>query len=684
MDDNGDRDMDFVIKNIRRGQQVTVGYYNSSSDQVVFTDGVTIVWPGGDTKVPAGLPECGWKDEKCQANNTISIAIGVTFAAIFVAIFISASIAYLIKSRRQQQQMQSMTWRISSEELKMGARKPINFGSRISKSTIDSTGKSMVSMGTEGSDISFQNQLFTSVSMFRGSMVAIKPIHKLYVAVTDALIQEINAIRSLRHFNVNQLVGACIEPQKIVIVSHYCGRGSLSDVLENERIKLDWIFKIAFAADIAHGMAFIHDSPVECHGRLKSSNVFIDSHWTCKIGDFAMPNFREGEKPPNNGKHAEFYQLLWTAPELLRDRAICDKGTKKGDVYSFSIIMQEIVMRTGPYANSSADPQEIIERVKKAEHPWFRPTVPSTAAEESVLDLMRICWEEIPAFRPNFVTIRDTLKKLNNGHKINLVDQMVHMMEKYADHLEELVEERTTQLAEEQKKTEELLCRMLPKKITADLKLGKHVPPETFECVTIFFSDIVGFTALAHDSTPLEVVDFLNDLYTCFDTVIDTYDVYKVETIGDAYMVVSGLPVRNGIRHAGEIATMALDLLSSVVNFRIRHRPEKQLQLRIGVHSGPAVAGVVGLKMPRYCLFGDTVNYASRMESSGLALRIHVSPECQELLVQLGSFHLTARGDIAMKGKGVIQTYFLHGKEGFHKPLPDLAKAASLEEHHFK
>ncbi|GFQ73082.1 receptor-type guanylate cyclase Gyc76C [Trichonephila clavata] len=241
------------------------------------------------------------------------------------------------------------------------------------------------------------------------------------------------------------------------------------------------------------------------------------------------------------------------------------------------------------------------------------------------------------------------------------MDNMMDMMERYANNLEDLVDERTAQLAEEQNKTEALLHRMLPKSVAEQLMRGEAVIPESFDAVTIYFSDIVGFTEMSATSTPMEVVTFLNDLYTVFDSIIGNYDVYKVETIGDAYMVVSGLPIRNGNQHAAEISSMALDLLEAVKTFKIRHKPAQSLLLRIGIHSGPVVAGVVGLTMPRYCLFGDTVNTASRMESNGLPLKIHISDQCKKILESLGGYEIQPRGLVQMKGKGEMETYWLMG-----------------------
>ncbi|KAK3589922.1 hypothetical protein CHS0354_034938 [Potamilus streckersoni] len=284
---------------------------------------------------------------------------------------------------------------------------------------------------------------------------------------------------------------------------------------------------------------------------------------------------------------------------------------------------------------------------------------------------MKVCWSENPDIRPFIEEIYHQFKTITGGKKLNIVDTMFRMLEKYSTDLEDIVRERTLELEEEKKKTDTLLFRMLPTTVAENLKAGLPIAAESFSEVTIYFSDIVGFTTISAMSNPMQVVDLLNDLYTMFDATINNYDVYKVETIGDAYMVVSGLPIRNGNRHAGEIGTMALDLLSQCGTFTIRHMPEVPLRVRIGLHSGSCVAGVVGLTMPRYCLFGDTVNTASRMESSGTAFRIHLSQETKNCLDLLGGYHTSYRGEVELKGKGLFKTYWLTGKDGFNKKLPE-------------
>lgn len=217
----------------------------------------------------------------------------------------------------------------------------------------------------------------------------------------------------------------------------------------------------------------------------------------------------------------------------------------------------------------------------------------------------------------------------------------------------------TLELQEEKRRADTLLYQMFPHSVAEMLKKKQQVPAEHFRSVTIFFSDIVNFTEMCSVMTPLQVTAMLDAVYGEFDERINRYDVYKVETIGDAYMVASGLPVRNGIRHADQIARMALDLLTAVDGMKLPQFHTGRLSVRIGINTGPCVAGVVGNKMPRYCLFGDTVNTASRMQTSGEPQKIHISGDTKVVLDEIGRYETEFRGYVEVKGKGKMSTYWL-------------------------
>ncbi|XP_014672886.1 PREDICTED: retinal guanylyl cyclase 2-like, partial [Priapulus caudatus] len=497
----------------------------------------------------------------------------------------------------------------------------------------------------------------------QGDLVFVKYLPIKSFETTNKFLKMVKMLHDLRHENVNAFVACYIDGLSPALVLEFCSRGCLMDIYTNENIKLEWSFKLSFLTDVVRGMRYLHSCPLKMHGRLTSRNCVIDSRWVVKITDYGLPTILDGKSV---AKATTAKDLLWTAPELLRDTLMM---TPHADVYSFAIICQELILRGRPFCMNKLSPEDLIKKLKKPP-PLIRPSVSPQQAPPEAIHIMKQCWMEMPESRPSFDAIYDGFKGMNHGKKTNMVDTMFTMLERYSDNLEDIVRERTEQLDEEKKKTDQLLYQMLPRTVADALKAGQPVEAKTYEVATIYFSDIVGFTKLSASSTPMEIVTFLNDLYTMFDNTINQYDVYKVETIGDAYMVVSGIPVPNGDRHVGEIATMSLDILSQCGTFKIWHRQNQPLLIRIGIHTGTCVAGVVGLTMPRYCLFGDTVNTTSRMESTGAAFRIHVSETVVTELDKLGGYHMQYRGEIELKGKGFAKTYWLVGKDGFDKPLP--------------
>lgn len=232
---------------------------------------------------------------------------------------------------------------------------------------------------------------------------------------------------------------------------------------------------------------------------------------------------------------------------------------------------------------------------------------------------------------------------------------------KLNDELEFRVEERTNALNEtlkalqyQQEQSERLLLNILPEEIANRLKRGDSTIADTFANATVLFADIVGFTKMSARVSPTELVSLLNEIFSTFDQLAETHGLEKIKTIGDAYMVVGGLPTPRS-DHADAIAEMALDMLDAISDFSDTHNQD--VSIRIGINSGPVVAGVIGIKKFIYDLWGDTVNTASRMESHGKPGCIQVTSTTYLLLQEKYIFE--SRGAINIKGKGLMNTYLL-------------------------
>jgi len=211
-------------------------------------------------------------------------------------------------------------------------------------------------------------------------------------------------------------------------------------------------------------------------------------------------------------------------------------------------------------------------------------------------------------------------------------------------------------------KTDELLHSVFPKHVAETLRNGHKVAPENHDLVTICFLDIVGFTDISSQLDPLEISDLLDRLYNSFDALSDYHDVFKVETIGDAYMAVTNL-TKNQPDHCKRITEFAIDSIR-VANQTLVNEKDPDMgfvQIRVGFHSGPVVSNVVGTRNPRFCLFGDTVNTANRMESNSQMNRIHCSEISATLLrEQCPKIRIYPRGEIEVKGKGTMKTFWIH------------------------
>ena len=453
---------------------------------------------------------------------------------------------------------------------------------------------------------------------------------------------EISLLSKLRHPKVCLLMGASIYEDNAYIVMEYCSRGSLDELLSNPSLEIDNDMRMSWLLDVATGMAFLHShKPSVIHRDLKPKNILIDEKFTAKVADFGLSIYEGNAAAAASGAGTVRYM----APEVLEGLG----ASSTSDVYAFGISLWE--MYQGSRAYPSLNGADIVAGVKKDS---LRPEPTPLSMSNKLTELMQECWAQNPARRPDFNEIRTRLSEMTVS-STTLADRM-----------------QGNSMA----KDEKLLFKMLPVHVATALRDGQPTPPEKFECVTILFSDIVNYTNISSMLAPEEVMDMLNRLYEKFDELVAKYELFKVETVGDAYMIAGGIQHHESDDHADRILKYAEEAVAAgretVILPDENGNPDFSkfsidgndgyIDIRAGVHSGPIVASVIGDLKPRYALFGDTINVAARMESSSIRGKIQLTEKAVKTLKHPSEHLIVTRGDMDIKGKGKMKTFFASKK----------------------
>ncbi|OQV16758.1 Atrial natriuretic peptide receptor 1 [Hypsibius exemplaris] len=668
LDSNADRVMSFVLKTMSSS---TAGKYQAAiefdSDGNMKLLGAPMSLPG-QIGMPPNVPECGFKHNMCKVKVRV-ITKGEIAGAIIGSLLICGTIAAAGRYSRKKLQ-NTLADPFLVEDLcgrSLHARKE-----RRIRETEDGD---EITVQEESDDRHHTAQTAMTLAFYNGATVSLQETARTEATSYPDIVEEAASIRRLQHANLQKVIGIAINDDNLCdfIVGEACQKGSLTDLLLNDANRLDWPFRHSLIKDFIAGMVYLHSTPIVSTGWLTSHSCLIDSRLVGRLSDYAFTLFRRDEdlEPPNPERtDRDFELLLWRAPELLR-RFMPERGSQKGDVYSFGILLQQFFVRSLPYRTTTHKVQvgekfkamEIAIEVKNGAIPPLRPRVPVSAVSNELYELMESCWEENPLDRPIFLRIRTLFRAIVGNSGDNIVEQLIASLDKQATELELKVEAQTKIYLEEKARSTNMILQLLPKGIGVALIRGEALIPEIYRGVTVQSSDISNFSVSTKDLSPTEIVNIITQIHATVDTILESStEVICIESFLDDFLTVSGLPVPNGTRHAFELCLAALAFRKEIGRIVFGPANElRKLRLRSGIHTGPCVAAVIGVKLPKYCIFGETVYVARQLKFAGEGSKILVSDTTTNLLEAIGGFPMEERGLTKIKGREDRMAYWLVG-----------------------
>ncbi|XP_057293678.1 retinal guanylyl cyclase 2-like [Hydractinia symbiolongicarpus] len=710
---NGDRYPILILDNLQRKSQdfefVRIVEYDGYHKKTRIMGLNSIVWPGGGSVVPRSVPDCGFRGELCipdpqETDVTLIIAaVASPFAVVLLLFFIyrayrnnryendlmnqdiifkfdELEIPELKLLRMKKAKQEKMAKRDEGKETPSVAGSDISRTSEKNAMLLSPNHLPVLAKKKKRASTSMPNLLenvgkinhVTGSRVFFGMLkdeaVFVKQIPKTIVIVNREILIELKQIRDLRHPNLNPYSGVCPGSPYVLLASPVCKKGSLIDILLNEDIQLNWIFRHAFMLDIANGLAAIHDSPIKVHGHLTSKNVLIDNRWNCTISDYGLFKFKEQHnyKVLDIDDEEKYEALLWTAPENINYQK--PKMSKEGDVYSFGIIMSEIINRLPPFSTyAQYKTRDYVHFVNRRCIPPFRPHVRlQSGLDGRTIDLMRLCWDEFPGNRPSIHDVKSTLKSIckDKSAGLSLMDNMIDMMEKYAQGLENSLREVQREKEMEKEKVEKLMYSSLPPVVASELRKGETTVAQKFKTASVMLLKVDDFSSFVETLNPQQVVDLLNDVHRCINEQLTDDRIHQLPGLRDRHAFVCGIPEPVSKKHAYYIAKIALKIMGSLTNFRFRHINDELMRFKIVLHTGTFVAGLVGMNVPVYTLFGRAIEYAEFVLEAAPFLRIVVTNECKEFLDLLKVAIFEGPVPMMVKNVGVLEVNYLTGMKG--------------------
>ncbi|XP_055332551.1 atrial natriuretic peptide receptor 2-like isoform X2 [Paramacrobiotus metropolitanus] len=627
--------------------------YSAETESLSFVVNGNFSWPGSNGFLPANsFPPC--VDRICVDASTVTP--GTYALDTFLGILgISIIIIICLYCRRKTELVENSWWMVENADIVDLTTNPTVF--RFA-------GLAVPFVDNYDGTPKFQNALYKTFRVQAAHVANIKRIDD--VLQNRAAIAVLKQIRECNHPNLGKFFGLLFPSQwtptsKRLLAIVECGqKGLLRNYIDQDDLAFSWDLRFSLIWDLFRALEYIGRISLRIHGALDFSCLIIDEHFSLKIVRLGMHQLQQSLQ--SSQKSAESFPRicrLWMAPEVLRNAN--HAYTPAADIFSLGVILYEIATRKTPFNVDVFDPVAVEAMVERVKNGFLKPsTYEIKSTHPTIVDLIYRSWAFNPETRPS---IGDFMHGLNIVHphtNISFTDSLLIRLQKYNLELEGIVADRTIALREEADKVDKLLGNMLPKSIAKELRDKKYVQPEFFESVSVMFSEIPAFKLVVTCCSPLMIVELLHNLYSILDTLIPSYDVYKVEAITDLYMIASGLPARNGIMHAQEIGRLSLQMLRSTHHLTcLTDGRDARLILRIGINSGPCVGVVIGKRLPHYVLVGDTVNTASRIETNGEESKVHISEVTKCLLDVTGNFITEPRGQVCIKGKGSMTTYWL-------------------------